>query len=352
MNQPLDPVALLTGLLQRYSPSGQEEAACRYLTAQMHKLGYNAWVDGAGNAVGEIGEGPNEIVLLGHIDTVPGYINVHQEDDTLWGRGSVDAKGPLAAMVVAGAVAGAKPGWKVCVIGAVGEEEDGRGARYLCNRYHPQHLIIGEPSQWNRITLGYKGDAHFWYIVRRPVTHTAAQMESACEAAVIFWNKVHAEFEKINQDKKRTFDLVIPSLRSLSSSSDGFNETAQLALAFRMPPGQQAEDIETVLNELAGDGVVDLVRGEPAYKADKNTSLVRAFLSAIRNEGGEPSFALKSGTSDMNTVAPVWRCPTVAYGPGDSHLDHTAEEHTSLSDYQKSIHILAGVLSNLMVDAG
>jgi LysW-gamma-L-lysine carboxypeptidase len=342
-----NPVELLAGLLQRFSPSSEEHSAVRYLTTQMHNLGFKAWEDEVGNAIGEIGDGPNEIILLGHIDTVSGYINVHQEDDTLWGRGSVDAKGPLATFVSAAAQVGVRPGWKITVVGAVGEEDDGRGARHIRAAHKPQYLVIGEPSQWNRVTLGYKGDAYFWYVVRRSVTHTATQLESACEAAVNFWNRIAAHCGEFNTGKTRSFDLLMPSLRSLASSSDGFTETAQLTLGFRLPPGIDVPDVEDILESYAGDGVVDLIRGEPAYRADKNNPLVRAFLAAIRRAGGEPSFALKTGTSDMNTVAPLWACPTLAYGPGDSHLDHTAEEHISITEYLKSIQILADVLTQL-----
>ncbi len=342
-----NPVELLAGLLQRFSPSSKEHSAVHYLTTQMHNLGFKAWEDEVGNAIGEIGDGPNEIVLLGHIDTVNGYINVRQEDDILWGRGSVDAKGPLAAFVSAAALVGARPGWKITVIGAVGEEDDGRGARHIRAAHKPQFLVIGEPSQWNRVTLGYKGDAYFWYVVRRSVTHTATQMESACEAAVNFWNRVSAHCDQFNTGKTKSFDLLMPSLRGLASSSDGFTETAQLTLGFRLPPGIDVSAVEDILESHAGDGVVDLIRGEPAFRADKNNALVRAFLAAIRRAGGEPSFALKTGTSDMNTVAPVWNCPTLAYGPGDSHLDHTADEHISVTEYLNSIQILADVLTQL-----
>lgn len=87
----------------------------------------------------------------------------------------------------------------------------------------------------------------------------------------------------------------------------------------------------------------------PAYLAEKNTPLVRAFLSAIRRMGGKPAFALKSGTADLNLTAPVWGCPAIAYGPGDSNLDHTPNEHISLSEYRQSIAILREVLHQLML---
>ena len=319
----------------------------KYLVAQMQRLGFQAAIDEAGNAVGSIGDGPQEIMLLGHIDTVPGYIDVHQEDGKLWGRGAVDAKGPLACFVAAAAQVGARAGWKLTVVGAVGEESDGRGARYLRDRYRPAHLIIGEPSHWDRITLGYKGDAYFWYIIRRSVTHTATQLESACEAAVGYWNRVAALCAAFNEGREKAFDQLAPSLRQLSSSSDGFTETAELTLGFRLPPDLPIPALENHLNALAGDGVVELLRGEPAYKGEKNTPLVRAFLAAIRSAGGQPSFALKTGTSDMNTVAPLWQCPTVAYGPGDSKLDHTSDEHIEIAEFERGVAVLAEVLRSL-----
>ena len=92
----LHPVELLRGLLTRYSPTGREAGAAIYLVEGMQRLGFDAWVDPAGNAVGTRGEGPREIVLLGHIDTVPGRIRVAQRAGALYGRGAVDAKGPLA----------------------------------------------------------------------------------------------------------------------------------------------------------------------------------------------------------------------------------------------------------------
>lgn len=56
---------------------------------------------------------------------------------------------------------------------------------------------------------------------------------------------------------------------------------------------------------------------------------------------------MKSGTADMNIVGPAWGCPTVAYGPGDSALDHTPEERIEIAEYLRAIGVLAGVLGAL-----
>jgi [amino group carrier protein]-lysine/ornithine hydrolase len=49
----------------------------------------------------------------------------------------------------------------------------------------------------------------------------------------------------------------------------------------------------------------------------------------------------------MNVVGPVWNCPILAYGPGDSALDHTPNEHIDLAEYTQAINVLAGALSEL-----
>jgi LysW-gamma-L-lysine carboxypeptidase len=46
----------------------------------------------------------------------------------------------------------------------------------------------------------------------------------------------------------------------------------------------------------------------------------------------------------MNVVAPYWKCPMVAYGPGDSSLDHTPQEHVEIDEYRRSIDVLESVL--------
>ncbi len=344
----MEEVALLEGLLNHYSPTGCEVEAVGYLVARMDALGYAASIDEAGNAVGVMGDGPNEIVLLGHIDTVPGFIDVRCEGDALWGRGAVDAKGPLACFVAAGARAGVKPSYQLTVIGAVGEEGDSRGAKFIRDRYRPSALIVGEPSGWDRVTLGYKGSAWFAYSVQRRRAHTAAQAESACEAAVGFWNCVTACTAEFNARRPKMFEQLLPTLREMSSGSDGFVETARLKFGVRLPPRLSVEEVSAMMAEAANGADVKLEDGVPAYRAEKNTPLARAFLAAIRSAGGTPGFTLKSGTSDMNIVAPAWGCPALAYGPGDSNLDHTPDEHILVSEYLRSVDVLAEALDVMM----
>ncbi len=341
----------LIELVRCYSPSGQEAPAVEYLVQRMAELGFGgAYSDEVGNAIGVMGTGPRQIVLLGHIDTVPGEIPVRVEGGSLHGRGSVDAKGPLAAFVDATARLGVKAGWQVVVIGAVDEERQSLGARHIVDKFQPDFAVIGEPSRWQRLALGYKGVARAEITVTRPVAHTAAQNETAPEAAVGIWDRIQAWAGEFNAGRERAFEQVTPSLQAFASQAEAFQETATLCVGARLPLGVTPSQWYDHLREMAlpkGGEVHPLGFPIPAYRADKNTPLVRAFLGAIRAAGGKPAFVVKTGTADLNIVAPVWGCPAVVYGPGDSNLDHTPDEHLALDEYTYSVQVLTTALQRL-----
>ena len=240
MNRPKDlqGYETLIGLVERYSPTGEESAAVEWLVRRMQDLGFTeARVDGAGSAVGLMGTGPRQGILLGHIDTVRGEIPPRIEGELLFGRGAVDAKGPLAAFVDAVADVGPVDGWQWIVVGAVDEEGDSRGARFLLDKVRPAFAIVGEPSRWDRVTIGYKGSAWSKATIRRPMAHAASPQVSACEGAVEYWEAIRAWVAEFNRDRPRAFDQVTPSLRGWSSGDDGFQGWASLQLGTRLPPG-------------------------------------------------------------------------------------------------------------------
>jgi len=339
----------LMGLVSQYGPSGQERGAVEWLVARMKSLGYNdSFIDDAGNAVGVMGSGSKQVVLLGHIDTVPGEIKVEQVDSLLYGRGSVDAKGPLACLVDAVAKVGERDDWQFVVIGAVEEERDSDGARFVVDQYKPDFAIIGEPNQWDRVALGYKGSAWAHVTVKRGQAHTASGEETAAEAAIDAWLKIKSYVDSFNADKQKAFDKLLLTLRGMESGSDDFEQWARLKVGIRLPVEVTPDDWYGKLKEIVGDADVERIGfAVPAWGCEKNTKLVRSFLSGIRSQGGEPRFVYKTGTADLNIVAPVWQCPAVVYGPGDSSLDHTPNEHISLDDYQKAVNVLAEALSKL-----
>ncbi len=341
----------LVGLVSQYGPSGQERDAVKWLVARMKARGYdNAFIDEAGNAVGVMGQGPKQVMLLGHIDTVPGEIAVRVDGGALYGRGSVDAKGPLACFTDTVAQVGIVEGWQFVVIGAVEEERDSEGARFVADQYKPDFAIIGEPNQWDRVALGYKGSAWANATIRREQVHTASGCETACESAIKLWLKIKAYVDSFNADKSKVFDELLLTLRGMDSDSNDFGQWARLKVGVRLPVDVSPSDWHLKLNEIAGDAKIESTGfAVPAWECEKNTPLVRAFLSGIRSQGGEPCFVYKMGTADLNIVAPVWKCPAVVYGPGDSGLDHTPDEHISLDEFNRATSVLSVSLRTLVV---
>lgn len=363
-------VELIRGLVAIPSLSRHEAAAATWLAEQMRAYGFDrAYVDGAGNAVGELGDlsASRTIVMLGHIDTVPGNIPVRIEDGRLFGRGSVDAKGPLAAFVAAtsrfGRAAAKNAALRIVVVGAVEEEAaTSKGARFMAARFDgdtdqiPDACIIGEPSHWNRVTLGYKGRLLLDLAADQPMAHTAGPDASVASVVVDLWNWVTTHAALQNAGKSRAFDQLTPSLRRfITSTTKDMHDTVDAQFAWRLPVGFDAaalmRQIEAWPQQAIGSSGHQALktafkftfRGyEQAWKGDRHNVLVRSFLAGLRTF--EPSaqlgFVVKTGTSDMNVVAPVWKCPIVAYGPGDSALDHTPNEHLELDEYWKAVNVL------------
>ena len=340
----MDELVLLREMLEIYSPSGKEGEMAAYLVTQMRALGFHAYQDAVGNAIGVLGEGEREIVLLGHIDTVEGFIPIHLEDGRLYGRGAVDAKGPLATFLLAAARVGPLPDKRIVVVGAVEEEAHSKGARYLLNSFSPQMAIIGEPSGWQHVTLAYKGRLLVTYRLAAPTRHSTAQGSSGSERAVAFWNHLMDYAQEFNQGERFRFHTLDSSLHRITAHNGGFEEEVTMDMTLRIPFGLDVPSLKEHMRQWANGAAVGFSGEDAPYKAGKNNPLVRAFLRAIRARDGRPTFKLKLGTSDMNTVGPVWDCPIVAYGPGDSSLDHTPEEHVLVEEFYQAIEVMEEVI--------
>jgi len=411
-------IELLRGLVAIPSLSHQEAEASAWLAQQMAAAGYDrAFVDAAGNAVGETGpiDAVQTVVLLGHIDTVPGNIPVRIEStpagDVLYGRGSVDAKGPLATF--AAAVARVGGAWahahniRFVVVGAVEEEAaSSKGARFIRDRFDgvreplPTACIIGEPSHWTRVTLGYKGRLLVEMEASQPMAHTAGPDAGVAVVAVEFWNWLSDYAAAFNAGRDKAFEQFQPSLRRLATFTDEeMHDHVVASSGIRLPLdfdvdrfaaelcawasqralGREAEMSQSPISnltisqsptlpisnlqspispehptELAIPGsptsiTLRFSSYEPAWRSERSNPLVRSFLQGLKEvtPTEKLGFVLKTGTSDMNVVGPAWRCPVVAYGPGDSSLDHTPHEHLPLDDFWRAVLVLEQALRNL-----
>lgn len=344
-------VDLLHRMLDVPSPSCSEARLARLLAETMQRLGFASRIDEAGNVIGEIGRGVGPTVLLAsHLDTVPGHVPVRLEGTRLFGRGASDAKGPLATMVLAAAGVGRTFPGRIIVAGLVEEETPrSRGAVHLVETLDaPDAIVVGEPAGATCITIGYKGKLDLAYRVRCPPVHPTSPTVKASEAAAAFWQHA-ARFAGNESDPAgvahghAAFDRLGVTLEEIR----GDLESAELRFSYRTPVGFATDELIERLRLASQGGVLDVVARVDAVVSDRTNVVVRALSAAIRRQGSTPRLKLKSATSDMNIFATRWRAPMATYGPGDSHLDHTADEYIEVEDFLTGVRVLGGALDEL-----
>ncbi|MFC5663910.1 [LysW]-lysine hydrolase [Kitasatospora misakiensis] len=338
-------VGLLRGMLEIPSPSYHEADLAAYLVDALGELGLRAHIDPAGNVVAETGTGDGPtVMLLSHLDTVPGEVPVRSEDGRLYGRGAVDAKGPLAAMACAAAALTDFPG-RIVLVGAVEEETPcSRGAMWIRAEHpRPDYVVVGEPSGWSTVVLGYKGKLDLRYRVRTAATHPSNPEPKAAELAVEAWRTL---LELLGPDAGHgSFDRPGATLCSLVGDLTG----AEAEFSIRTPPGFDARALVERLAARHPEGTLTVVNAVAACRVERGSPVARALTLAIRAQHARPQLKVKTATSDMNTLAEVWDVPMATYGPGDSRLDHADDEHIMIADYLRGIAVLTAAVRELAV---
>jgi LysW-gamma-L-lysine carboxypeptidase len=325
------------------SPTPDEEACAAALVDFFEEHGRDVFVDEVGNVRAPADDG---VLYTSHIDTVPGDIPVRIEEGEsgpeLWGRGSVDAKGPLAALAVAAVRTG------VSFVGVVGEEVDSRGARHLVeDRDAPDAVVNGEPSGWDGITLGYRGILSGTYLCTSESGHTSRPENNAIQEAIAWWSAVEERFE--GDDYDPVFERVTPKPVAIEGgvSDDGLAVEATLDAQLRVPPRYTTEEVRELADAELTAGTVNWTDAVEPTMQSPRTPVARAFRVAIRREGGDPRLLRKTGTADMNVYAGAWDCPMATYGPGDSDLDHAPNERLELRELDRAVAVLETVAAEL-----
>jgi acetylornithine deacetylase len=174
----MDAVTFTRQLIDIESISGNEAAVGNYLYGELCRIGYQTKkipVEGDRFNVFAIHpDHPNPATVLStHMDTVPPFIPSSEDADRIYGRGSCDAKGIIAAQVAA-AERLQREGIYVGLLFLVGEERDSLGAQ-VANDHAPQScrfLVNGEPTE-NRIALASKGTLRVEVTARGRMAHSA-----------------------------------------------------------------------------------------------------------------------------------------------------------------------------------
>ncbi len=349
--KPDDSVELLRKMVEIYSPSGKEKKMASFIKEKMVDLGFkNVRSDRVGNVIGEWGTGSPTVMLCGHMDTIPGNLPVKVEDNKVFGRGTVDAKAPLAAMI--STPSGLKTEencGKIVVACCVDEERKSKGIRQILkDKLNVDYAIFGEPSGLKGITIGYKGYLVLKISCKTMAGHASASgaFKNAIEEAYGLWNKM-----KSLLPPDGGFNSVTASLTGMKGG-EAVNVTpsaCMLTVNVRLPPGISCQKgVEVFSSTLSQYGlenpdvnfemkVEDMI--EP-FIIERDTPMIKALRWAIVNTAGGPVELLKkTGTGDMNIYWTYVKIPVATYGPGNSHLSHTWNEFVDINEYLSSIEV-------------
>ncbi|UCF44830.1 MAG: M20/M25/M40 family metallo-hydrolase [Candidatus Bathyarchaeota archaeon] len=357
-------VRLLTDLLKIYSPSRKEEAISNFLVKEMKALGFRISKDSVGNVIGEIGQGKPVILLCGHMDTIPGQLPVRVKNNKIYGAGAVDAKGPLAAMIIAAAKVAQEPTFqaKVVVASVVEEEATSRGVKNLIREgISADYAIFGEPSGAENITIGYKGNLHIQITLETYTGHSSVPWlyENAIEKAFELWQQIENAYPPVEKQES-PFHAVTACLIKLSGGKGDSKipSKCEMHIDLRVPPqctsAQVFKEAENVIKQYQatnpkGSVKVAIKDSNEPFEVNKNSPLVRALSYSIRKVQNKPATLLrKTGTGDMNILGRAMNMPIVTYGPGDSHLDHTKDEHILISEYLDGIQVYKETILKLI----
>jgi LysW-gamma-L-lysine carboxypeptidase len=324
-------VDLLTRMIKIYSPSGSEEQISLFLADEMKNLGFRVHRDEVGNVIGELGEGSPVVLLCGHMDTASTFVKE------------------------------GFPG-KILVVGVVDEEKGGTGIQHFVEEgIQPDYAIFGEPSGLEKIVFGYKGIVTVKVTVETPSGHSAAPwlFDNAIEKAMEFWRqirKLHLREEKL---KSRFYSITscLTGIKGGNHSASFIPSYCEIVVQLRIPPQLTPdvvfEEVKRKIDRYKATNPkvkvsVEMVDVAKAFEADRRSLIVRALAWGIRKTTlNYAAFSRKTGTGDMNVLGNALKIPVVTYGPGDSKLDHTPNEHIDIQEYLKSIKVLRKSLKKL-----
>jgi LysW-gamma-L-lysine carboxypeptidase len=353
-------VNLLMRMIKTYSPTGREASLSQLLVNELRHLGFDAYIDEVGNAIGEYGSGELTILLCGHMDTVPGRLPIKNQDGIIYGRGAVDAKAPLAALVVAAWLLKNKAPFRLIVAGVVEEEGESLGIKHLIDKnLTADYTIFGEPSGVGSINIAYKGSLHLKLEIRTQPGHSSAPWlhHNAVEDAFAIYHQIN-EMSLEHKNEKSWFYSLTSSLTQIEGGSEfsTIPSRCTMHINIRIPPGMSLSNVINIIKNIIRKHEVtrqitvnmDVIDSCPPYEADKNSILVRAIAYGIRQVTKNQAVLLRrTGSGDMNLFGSARKTPVITYGPGDSHLDHTSNEQISVKDYIDSIQILYSGLMKL-----
>lgn len=270
-----------------------------------------------------------DVVLSTHMDTVPPYFGWCEDDEFLYGRGSCDAKGIIAAQVAA-ADRLREAGVKVGLLFVVGEERDSAGAAVAnLNPKGSSFLINGEPTD-NRLALASKGALRVELRARGRMAHSAYPElgESAIDKLIEALHDV-LQLPLPTEPEIGTSTLNIGLLEG-GRAPNVIADRAEAHLLVRLIG--PSDEIRRSIIEAVGD------RAEVLFSLD--LPFVR-----MRRVGTLPTMIAKF-TTDIPSLT-AWGEPFLL-GPGSIHCAHTPDERISKKELLEAVTLYTDLATSLV----
>ncbi len=363
------------------NPPGDHRAIAEFVSQWLRNVGAKVSVlsppekPEAESVVAVIGSGDPVIMLHAHIDTVPvgeseaaawssNPFRAVERNGRLYGKGSVDDKGPLAAMMIAfKKLALSRHSGTLVLVGAAEEEVGGQlGTRWLAHAgYLPQcdFIIVGEQT-FNRVATAHKG-------VMRATIRTTGHSVHATNPdrgvnAINAMARVVLALENYHHDlSRRVHPLVgVPTCNvgviQGGSTANAVADQCMIRLDRRVIPGETPEVVQAELQ-----AVVDSLELAPAtvevgeflysspFESKLQTSLGKAFLGCSSNltqAPAEPIGYLPG--SDAKHLLGLVRGDMVIFGPGSYEVAHTYDEYVDIGELEQCEAVISTFLEQVM----
>jgi len=330
----MDAVTLTRQLVDIESITGNEAAVGNYLYGELSRLGYQTArmpvEENRFNLYATSAEQPRpEIVFSTHMDTVPPFIPSTEDAGRIYGRGSCDAKGIIAAQMGAAEKLRAQ-GIYVGLLFVVGEERDSLGAHVANDHPSPgcRFLVNGEPTE-NRIALASKGTLRVEVTARGKMAHSA--YPELGDSAI---DKLIAALSRLRSMPLPSDPQVGPCTLNIGLIEGGrapnvIPDYAHADLLYRLVG--PSEDLRRQIAATAGDRVEVTFPLELAFQR-------------LRTIDGLPTM-IAAFTTDIPKFT-NWGEPLLI-GPGSIHVAHTEDEYIEKQQLHDAIEVYCTIAKAL-----
>jgi succinyl-diaminopimelate desuccinylase len=364
MTARLDPRALTRELLayNTINPPGMERACAQHLGRLLENAGfrvaYHEFADSRTSLIATVGGngGKAPICFTGHIDTVPlgaarwtrDAFAGETDGDRVYGRGSTDMKGGVAAIVAAAVELAPhlKSGPGVTIVLTAGEEIGCEGARFLADQRlldRAGAIVIAEPTA-NYPYIGHKGLAWFEIETRGVTAH--GSMPELGENAIVKMAKVIGALDDF-QFPVHSHPVMGEPTMNVGTIHGGLNtnsvpDEARITLDTRTVPGidhgQLAKALESLLAP-HGASVRKIVDCASLYTDPGNEWLAEVFEVCAPFLDGRPAPKTITFSTDGADLKRGFggQVPAVILGPGEPTLAHQTDEWCSMNRIEQSV---------------